>query len=87
MKQQIKKLTLQTYKLADDAAQWKSKLVQALQLNKMQREEGEKVSRQMKRLVDRLEMLERREEERYQFEEVRGQIEEVMRKEDKLRET
>lgn len=72
LKQQIKKLTLQTYKLADDAAQWKSKLVQALQLNKMQREEGEKVSRQMKRLVERLEMLERREEERYQFEEVRG---------------
>ena len=61
--------------------------MQALQLNKMQREEGEKVSRQMRRLVERLEMLERREEERYQFEEVRGQIEEVIRKEDKLRET
>ena len=87
LKQQIKKLTLQTYKLADDAAQWKGKLVQALQLNKMQREEGEKVSRQIRRLVERLEMLERREEERYQFEEVRGQIEEVIRKEDKLRET
>ena len=56
--------------------------MQALQLNKMQREEGEKVSRQMRRLVERLEMLERREEERYQFEEVRGQIEEVIRKED-----
>jgi hypothetical protein len=61
--------------------------VQALQLNKMQREEGEKVSRQMKKLFERLEMLERREEERCQFDEVRGQIEEVMRKEDKLRET
>ena len=61
--------------------------MQALQLNKMQREEGEKVSRQMRRLVERLEMLERREEERYQFEEVKGQIEEVIRKEDKLRET
>ena len=61
--------------------------MQALQLNKMQREEGEKVSRQMKKLFERLEMLERREEERCQFDEVRGQIEEVMRKEDKLRET
>jgi hypothetical protein len=35
MKQQIKKLTLQTYKLAEDAAQWKGKLLQALQLNKL----------------------------------------------------
>ena len=61
--------------------------MQALQLNKMQREEGEKVSRQMRKLFERLEMLERREEERCQFDEVRGQIEEVMRKEDKLRET
>ena len=41
----------------------------------------------MKKLFERLEMLERREEERCQFDEVRGQIEEVMRKEDKLRET
>ena len=61
--------------------------MQALQLNKMQREESEKVSRQMKKLFERLEMLERREEERCQFDEVRGQIEEVMRKDDKLRET
>jgi hypothetical protein len=33
--------------------------------------EGEKVSRQMRKLFDRLEMLEKREEERKQFEEVR----------------
>jgi hypothetical protein len=62
---------LQTYKLAEDATQWKSKLLQALHLNKVQREEGEKVSRQMRKLFDRLEMLEKREEERKQFEEVR----------------
>jgi len=72
-------LTLQTYKLAEDASQWKSKLLQALQLNKVQREEGEKVSKQMRKLFDRLEMLEKREEERKQFEEVRLQMEDVMR--------
>jgi hypothetical protein len=41
----------------------------------------------MKKLFERLEMLEKREEERKQFDEVRGEIEKAMKVEDKLRET
>jgi hypothetical protein len=41
----------------------------------------------MRKLFNRLEMLEKREEERKQFEEVRVHFEDAMRKEDKLRET
>ena len=41
----------------------------------------------MRKLFDRLEMLEKREEDRRHYDEVKGQIEEAMRQEDKLRET
>lgn len=58
-----------------------------MQLNKVQREEGQKVSKQMKKLFERLEMLEKREEERMQFEDFRGEIELAMRQEEKLMET
>ena len=62
--------------------------MQALSLNKTQREEGDKVNRQMRKLFERLETLERREEERNQVEEVRRQMEQVIQEgEDRYKQT
>lgn len=61
LKAEIKKITEEKYKLAEDCSQLKVKLLQALQLGKQQREENEKTGKQMKKLFDRLDELEKRE--------------------------
>ena len=53
-KNEIKRITEEKYKLAEDCSQLKVKLLQALQLNKASREENDKVNKQMKRLFERL---------------------------------
>jgi len=53
-----------------------------LQLNKQQREETQKTSRQMRKLFERLELLEKREADRLHYDgAVRAQIEDQMRRE------
>jgi hypothetical protein len=50
-------------------------LVQSLQLNKQSRDESERAVKQMKRLFERLETLEQKEDERKKYDEIKAEIE------------
>ena len=75
LKNEIKRLSEDKYKQAEECSQLKVKLLQALQLNKTSREENEKSGKMLKKLFERLDELEKKEEERRQFEEMMAQIE------------
>jgi hypothetical protein len=56
--------------------------VQSLQLNKQSRDESERAVKQMKRLFERLETLEQKEDERKKYDEIKAEIEQAFRKEE-----
>ena len=80
LKKEMHHITQERYKAAEEASQLKVKLLQALQMNKAQREENEKTSKQMRKLFARLEELEKKEEDRRDSDLVRQQIEGALSK-------
>ena len=51
-------------------------------MNKKSRDESERAVKQIKRLFDRLETLEQKEDERKKYEEIKTEIEEAFKKEE-----
>ncbi|TNV84834.1 hypothetical protein FGO68_gene7328 [Halteria grandinella] len=84
LKKEVQKITEEKYKLAEDCSQLKVKLLQALQMNKAQREENDKSGKQMKKLFDRLDELEKKEEERRYQDDIQRELEDALTREQEL---